>query len=99
MEAMMNEFLAEMVKRGNALKYDKTTLDFVVGYMHDTNRNLNLKSNRQAEPANLAEEAKWIFAQNPFVQVIIWFDDHSWFARAERARSGKVIHSGKEYTF
>ena len=46
----------------------------------------------------LVEDANWIFQQNPFVQVIAWFDDYSWFAKAERARPGKVNHSETEYS-
>ena len=29
---------------------------------------------RKTEPAKLAEDAKWIFAKNPLVQVILWAD-------------------------
>jgi hypothetical protein len=96
---MLNEFFNEMIRRGKVMGYHKESLEFAAGYMHDAERNLNLKSNRKADPAALAEEAKWIFQQNPFVQVIIWFDDYSWFAKAERERPGNIHHSGKEYSF
>ena len=94
----MDEFLAEMVKRGKVLGYDSRTLDFVVGYMHDANRTLFLRSNRQADPAKLIQEANCIFTDNSLVQLIFWRDDFGGaLARADRARSGKIEFAGKEY--
>ena len=95
----MKEFAKEMVKRGKALGYDSKTLDFVVGYLQDTDRTLNLLSDRSADPSKLAHEANWIFAHNDFLHAIVWFDNYSWFARADRARPGKVMVSGQEHSF
>jgi len=94
----MND-LDEMVKRGKALGYVSKTLDFAVGYMHETDRTLNLLSDRKTEPSKLVHEANWIFAHNDFLHTIIWFDSYSWFARVDRARSGKIMLNGQEHFF
>ena len=96
----MDEFFAEMVKRGKLLGYDSKTLDFVVGYMHDANRTLFLRSNRQADPAKLMQEANRIFADNSLVQAISWRDDFGGaLARADRDRMGRMEFNGQQYCF
>jgi hypothetical protein len=95
----MNE-LDEMVKRGKAIGYDPKTLDFAVGYMREGLRTLYLLADRNTDPSKQAREANWIFAHNSYLNIILWSDDFGGaLARAERARSGKIVFNGQEYCF